>query len=156
MSKFTSLVKKLYYDKRVRFLFVGGLNTIVGVGTTYIIYLCFGLPLFSQATIPPLPMIVGTLTGQVVGTIHSYFWNKYFTFRSKEKSGKEFLRFVGVYAVQYLVTLGLTKLFDILINIPSLVTIVTTFVGVILSYIGHNFFSFRKTQTADKQEEKEE
>lgn len=155
MSKILSLIKKLYYDKRIRFLFVGVLNTVVGVGTTWLVYLCFGIPLFSQAAIPFVPMLIGTLAGQIVGTVHSYFWNKYFTFGSKEKSGQEFLRFLLVYAVQYCVTFGLTKLFDMWITVPGVVTVVTVFVGMILSYFGHNLFSFKKQNTAKGQKEEQ-
>ncbi|MBP5466013.1 MAG: GtrA family protein [Clostridia bacterium] len=143
MGKIKDFIKKLYYDKRVRFLFVGVLNTIVGVGITNLVYLCFGINIFAKEEIPLVPMIAGTLSGQIIGTIHSYFWNKYFTFRVKEKSGAEFLRFVIVYVIQYGVSLGLTALFNVWIAIPALVTVLTVLICTILSYLGHNFFSFK-------------
>ena len=143
-EKFKKLIKTLYYDKRVRFLFVGGLNTLVGVGVTWLVYVCFGVSIFEKEELVWYVYLTGTLAGQIVGTVHSYFWNKYFTFRSKERSGTEFLRFVLVYAVQYALNLGITALLNKLIAIPALVTVVTTFVCTVLSYLGHNFFSFRK------------
>ena len=143
MAKIGALIKTLYYDKRVRFLFVGVLNTIVGVGVTCLVYLAFGLPMFERENIPFTPMLVGTLSGQIVGTVHSYFWNKYFTFRSKEKSGAEFLRFVLVYVVQYGASLGLTALFNVIISRPLVVTVATVLVCTVLSYFGHNLFSFK-------------
>lgn len=155
MEKVKDVIKKLYYDKRIRFLFVGVLNTIVGFGITSLVYLCFGIKLFSKEEIPVIPMIVGTLSGQVIGTIHSYFWNKYFTFRVKEKSGAEFLRFVLVYVLQYLLSLGLTALFNLWITIPALVTVITILVCTVLSYIGHNFFSFRKKTEKAEDTDKE-
>lgn len=149
MSKFKAFVVGFFRDKRVRFLIVGGLNTIVGVGVTWIVYLCFGVSLFSEEELVWYVYLTGTLLGQIIGTIHSYFWNKYFTFRSKERSGKEFLKFVLVYAVQYGINLGLTALLNKLISIPALVTILTTIVCTVLSYLGHNFFSFRKKKAAN-------
>lgn len=145
MGGFKNFVVRFFQDKRVRFLIVGGLNTIVGIGVTWIVYLCFGVSIFaSQESMPLHVIVVGTLVGQIVGTVHSYFWNKYFTFRSKKKSIAEFLRFVLVYAVQYAVNLGLTALLDMLIEMPWLVTILVTLICTILSYFGHNLFSFRK------------
>ena len=44
------LFLKLYNDKRVRFLFVGCLNTLVGTGTTMLIYLAFGYGIFELVT----------------------------------------------------------------------------------------------------------
>lgn len=149
MGKFKAFVVRFFRDKRVRFLIVGGLNTIVGVGVTWIVYLCFGVSLFSEEELVWYVYLTGTLLGQIIGTIHSYFWNKYFTFRSKERSGKEFLKFVLVYAVQYGINLGLTALLNKLISIPALVTILTTIVCTVLSYLGHNFFSFRKKKAAN-------
>ena len=145
MSRFKEFLVRFFKDKRVRFLIVGGLNTVVGIGVTWIVYVCFGVSIFASKESMPLHVIViGTLTGQVVGTVHSYFWNKYFTFRSKKKSWAEFFRFVLVYAVQYGVNLGLTTLLDRLIAIPWLITVVVTLVCTLLSYFGHNLFSFRK------------
>ncbi len=145
MSKFCSFIKRVYYNQQIRFLFVGVLNTIVGVGITCLVYFLFGLPIFKRDDIPFIPMLIGTLSGQIIGTIHSYFWNRFFVFKSKDKSKTEFLRFVLVYVVQYLLNLGLTALFNkILHENPFVVTIITTLVCTIISYFGHKFFSFRK------------
>ena len=145
MSKFTNFVKKVYYNQQIRFLFVGGLNTIVGVGITCFVYYLFGLPIFERKDIPFTPMLVGTLSGQIIGTIHSYFWNRYFVFKSNDKSKKEFLRFTLVYVVQYLLNLGLTALFNLILHEnPLVVTIITTLVCTLISYFGHKFFSFKK------------
>jgi len=144
MSRIGGFIKKLYYNKIVRFLFVGCLNTVVGVGVTYLVYIAAGKPIFKPAVISAGLKFAATLAGQVVGTIHSYFWNKYFTFKSKEKSKKEFLRFVLVYAVQYGINYGLTLLLSRFINVAWLYTIIVTFICTAVSFVGHNFFSFKK------------
>lgn len=154
MSKFTNLVKRLYYDKRVRFLFVGVLNTIVGYGITMLVEVMLGLDIINtDETVPYYNLKVGvaTLTGQIIGMIHSYLWNKYFTFRSKTKSKSEIVRFILVSAAQYGVNVGLANLltqvgkWDLLFAMPVQI-ICSTIVG----YIGNNFFSF-KDQTADEE-----
>lgn len=154
MSKFTNLVKRLYYDKRVRFLFVGVLNTIVGYGVTMLVQIILGIDIFDTDTSVEgytVKLMIANLTGQIIGMIHSYFWNKYFTFRSTSKSAGEIVRFIIVSAAQYGVNVGLesllTNVFAWSILAAKPVQIVfSTLVG----YIGNNFFSF-KAQTADEE-----
>ena len=146
MSEFCKFIKKIYYNQQIRFLFVGVLNTIVGIGITCFVYFLFGLPVFERKNIPFIPMLVGTLSGHIIGTVHSYFWNRYFVFQSKDKSKKEFLRFALVYVVQYLLNLGLTALFNLILHEkPFVVTIIATLICTVISYFGHKFFSFRKS-----------
>ena len=95
-----NLILKLYNDKKVRFLFVGCLNTAVGMGTTLICYLIMGYGLFDQTDITAIQNFWATVIGYAVGTINSYLWNKFFTFKSSEKSFAEIARFVGVCALQ--------------------------------------------------------
>ena len=99
-----STIKKLFLYKFVRFLFVGGLNTAVG----YAIY----------ATLLYLGIhyIVSNATAYIIGTIHSYFWNKFFTFKRIKKSVNEFLRFVFVCICSFVIgTLTLYLLVDFLV-----------------------------------------
>ncbi|MEG2639567.1 MAG: GtrA family protein, partial [Clostridiales bacterium] len=87
----------------LRFLFVGVLNTIVGYGS-YWIGIKFGIH-----------FAIASLIGQILGTVHSYIWNKKFTFASKTESpGKtlgEMVRFSSVYAVQYVANVALIAIF---------------------------------------------
>lgn len=70
-----SLAKKLYRDRRVRFLFVGCLNTAVGTGSDLLLrYL-------------GLHYALSSALGTMIGTVHSYFWNKYFTYSQKRNPG---------------------------------------------------------------------
>ena len=89
MGKVWPLVKKLYHDRRARFLFVGCLNTVVGTGFD-MLFRFLGVH-----------YALSSALGTVIGTIHSYFWNKYFTYSQKKKSFAEAVRFVLVYALIY-------------------------------------------------------
>ncbi len=130
--KIVDWVKKVFGDKRIRFLFVGGLNTAVGYGF-YALFISIGLD----------PYVATTLS-TVLGVINSYFWNKYFTFRQPKKSLSEILRFVLVYAISYGANLGLVYVFIDMLGMNSYLSgVICLFVTTIVSYVGHNFFSFK-------------
>ena len=155
--KLKQLILKLYNDKRIRFLFVGCLNTLVGTGTTLLVYLAMGYGIFDQSNITSFETFLATVIGYAVGTVHSYIWNKFFTFKSKEKSVSEFLRFVMVCVVQYGVNYGLTLLAKQFIDMHFIYTIAVTLICMVISFIGHSLFSFGKkfTKNTDEKNEKE-
>ncbi|MGN1235037.1 MAG: GtrA family protein [Christensenellaceae bacterium] len=150
--KLIDLVKKLYYDMRIRFLFVGCLNTAIGFGTDALV--CF---LFQRFTSTPAAIyqVVAIWTGTLLGAINSYFWNKYFTFRSKKKSWREIGRFalvyIGCFLFSYLSQMGLQAWLGYadaswafyLVKLGVLV------VQTLLSWFGQKYFSFRKGKNND-------
>lgn len=135
--KIIAWVKKLFADKRVRFLMVGGINTAVGYGF-YALFIALGLNAYLATTL-----------STVLGVINSYFWNKYFTFRQPKKSLSELLRFVTVYTISYGANLVLVYLFVDYWGIDKYLSgVLCLFVTTLVSYVGHNFFSFKNK--ADK------
>ncbi len=124
-------IKNLYKDKKIRFLFVGVLNTAVGYGL-YALFIFFGWH-----------YIVAQTLSTLIGVAHSYVWNKYFTFGKTARSFKEALRFVSVYVVSYLISLLLQYLMidkaGMSAYIAGLISLVFT---TVISYVGHNFYSF--------------
>lgn len=152
-------MKKLFlwmksWDRKLKFVFVGGLNTAVGISIELIIYLIMGLP-FSLSTkelATPLQILLATVISYTIGTIHSYLWNKYFTFESKEKSLGEVFRFISVYVVQlganYLLKLFFVQVCEINTYVAMVLTL---FVTTIMSYVGHTTFSFRKKKEISNQ-----
>lgn len=70
-------------DKKLaKYLCVGILNTIVGFGIIFLL-MFFGVN----------PEI-SNLIGYAIGIIFSYVMNKFFTFESKNRSKKEFIKFI--------------------------------------------------------------
>lgn len=129
------LLQKLFGDKRIRFLFVGGLNTAVGYGI-YALLVFFNMNVYLANTI-----------STVVGVIHSYFWNKYFTFRSPGRSFWEIVRFLSVYLLNFLAGMGLLALFHGVLHADKyLAGLASLLVTTVVSYLGHNYFSFRKAR----------
>ena len=125
-------LKLLFERKEIRFLFVGGINTAVGYGVYALCIFC------------GLHYAFAPLMSAIIGVANSYLWNKYFTFRKKDKSTSEMARFIMVYAVSYVVNLGLLyvlidrlKISEYLAGIFALVAIT------LISYFGHNNFSFK-------------
>ena len=154
------MFKKLFrkakaLDKRIKFLFVGCLNTLVGVLVEIIVYLICGIPFsFSNKVNAGLSVIIiASAVSQIVGTLHSYIWNKYFTFESKNKSISEFFKFISVYALAFCISIGLKYLLNNVANINVYISmVITLFVTTVISYVGHNFFSFaqRKKNSESK------
>jgi putative flippase GtrA len=123
----------LFKDMKIRFLFVGILNTIVGYGV-------YALCIYEGLSYSPALIIT-----YLVGIAHSYFWNKFFTFRSREKSLGEIVRFFLVYIAAYLVNLvTLYVCVDGMKMNVYFVGIAAMFITTLISYLGHKTISFRK------------
>ena len=53
----------------------------------------------------------------ILGIIHSYLWNRFFTFKSKEKASKEIVKFFFVYLISYLIGCATLYIFKNKLNI---------------------------------------
>ena len=88
----------------------------------------------------------------VVGSVVSYFLNKYFTFQNKEHSWKIVVKFAINITVCYLVAYGVAKPLVVRLLAGQTVTIqengamlVGMALFVMLNYIGQRLFAFKKT-----------
>ena len=86
----------------------------------------------------------------VVGSVVSFFLNKYFTFQNHEQSPKQVLRFIINVAVCYLVAYGAAKpiVLQLLAGQPTKVKEnLAMFIGMciftVLNYFGQRFFAFK-------------
>lgn len=126
------------YREQLRYLFVGGWNTIFG-------YLVFtGLYfLLNRRFHYSLIFIIS----YVISITNSYICNKVFVFKTRGNYLIEYLRFYLVYALSFVINLGalfiLVEYFKVhLLFAQAILTLLT----IILSYFGHKFFSFRNTR----------
>lgn len=116
----------------VRFVFVGVLNTIVGYGS-YLLFLYLGLH-----------YLFAVVFSHSIGVTHSYFWNKYWTFRNKTKSHKQKLKFVTVYCVTFALNAILLTFFVEFVRMsPQIGGFFALLIVTIASFCGHKFWSFR-------------
>lgn len=160
MKKFFKWLKSL--DKRIKFLLVGCLNTAVGIIAENVAFLIMGVPfsfslhMGAGLNIPVWQTAIATVANYLFGSINSFFWNKFFTFESEEKSPAEAVRFFVVCVLQAGLHFGLQTLCTNVIGIgTTLATIITTLITLVFSYVGHNFFSFKKQKPQGKQAEEQ-
>ena len=124
----------LFEDKKVRFLFVGVLNTIFG-------YAVYALFIYLK-----MHYFLAQLLSSILAIAHSYLWNKYFTFRSPGRSASEIIRFVSVYAVSYLLNMGILYVSIEFFKWDAYFAgFICLFVTTVISYGGHKNISFRGT-----------
>jgi putative flippase GtrA len=134
---------KLWNHSLVRFGIVGVLNTVIGTGVMFFSYNILGFGYW-----------VSSALNYIVGSIFSYFANKYFTFAKKEKSGKEILKFIGNICVCYLLAYGIAKPLTLVMigkiaKGPSIEIVeqIAMVVGMVLfvcfNYVGQKKFVFK-------------
>ena len=140
---------KLIDKTTFKFLLVGVINTLVGTGVMFLFYnLCGFNYWFSSAS------------NYVVGSIVSYFLNKYFTFKSNANNLKSIVKFVINISVCYLVAYGCAQKvvyfvcellkenveFFAFLNekwCDNLAMLAGMCIFVVLNYIGQRFFVFK-------------
>lgn len=140
-----------FFDKQfLKFCLVGIVNTLVGTAVMYGLYnLAHCGYWFSSAM------------NYVVGSVVSYFLNKYFTFKSRSQSWQEILRFIINIAVCYLLAYGMAKplvgmLFAGLSQKASdnVAMLAGMCIFTALNYLGQRFFTFRNVDGGAENGEK--
>jgi putative flippase GtrA len=136
------LVLSLWNHSFVRFLFVGVLNTFVGLSIAYLLLNAFGIDYW-----------VSTFAGNSIGAIVSYFLNKAFTFQSKVSIGRSIWKFAAVIIVCYVVAYSAARgISDVLLGFiriedpvwsDNLAVLIGTGLYTISNYMGQRFFVFR-------------
>ena len=133
-------MKKIFERQEFRFLFVGGLNTLVGYGVYAILLLL------------NLNYLIANTISTVIGVLHSYLWNRFFTFKSKEKAGKELIKFISVYIISYLIgTVSLYCFTGILNLSPYVAGLINLVITTLISWFGHKYFSFSNNKFSVKE-----
>ena len=145
-------LKKFFDIKFWKFLLVGALNTLVGEGVVLVLTNPIGWKNYDWG--PAAAAFVGV----VVGSIVSYFLNKHFTFKNKEKGIKPAIRFTLNIAVCLLIRMlaatGVSALskslgwamfgMDVNTFAGNLSWAVGACVFVACNYVGQRFFAFRE------------
>ena len=137
MKKFLSL----FDAKLLRFLIVGVINTLVGMAIMFGLYNLAGCTYW-----------VSSAANYILTSILSFFLNKYFTFKNKEQSLSQVLRFVINIAVCYLAAYGIAKPLCLRLMANASVSLrdnVSMLVGMVLftglNYLGQRLFAFRES-----------
>ena len=125
--------------KTIKFIFVGILNTLVGTGVMFFSYNILGLGYW-----------ISSALNYIIGSILSYFLNKYFTFKSKRNGIGSILRFVINISLCYFIAYGIAKpvVTHILLGYSYVIRDnISMLFGmglfVVLSYIGQRYIVFK-------------
>lgn len=137
-------MRKLLDKTFLKFILVGIVNTLFGTAVMFVFYNVFGLSYW-----------LSSASNYFFGSILSYFLNKRFTFKNKDRSFLVVLKFTLNIAVCYGIAYGVAKPLAAAIlsginvslelqeNIAMLVGM-CLFVG--LNYLGQRFFAFAKKE----------
>lgn len=143
-----SFIRQFFDIKFWKFILVGILNTVVGTGLQFLFFNLFGWNEW-----------ISSMIGYILGSILSYFLNKYFTFKNSEKGWKPVARFalnIAVcYTLAYTIAIPLTKWICTANSLTMFGWSVETFAGncsmivgsclfVAFNYIGQRFFAFKE------------
>lgn len=142
-------LKKIFDPTFFRFIVVGCVNTLVGYGVMFGLYNLAGLHKFGD-----MGYWISSAANYVVGSIVSFFLNKHFTFRNREKGAGVVARFVVNISVCYLLAYGLAKpaaawvLGGLSLSEQvqgNLTMLAGSGLFVFLNYFGQRFFAFKET-----------
>ncbi|MBR1770204.1 MAG: GtrA family protein [Bacteroidales bacterium] len=142
-------ILKKFFDKTfLKFLIVGVINTVFGTAIMFVAYNVFNLSYWFSS-----------FANYFLGSILSYFLNKYYTFRYKKRSWSSVFRFALNIVCCYLVAYGFARPFiRFLLSSfsPSVqdnaAMLLGTGIFMILNFAGQKYFAFRKS--SDEEAEK--
>ena len=132
----TGLVRRLLADRRFRFLLVGGINVLQGIGWFAVFY-----PLVGDR----IPYIAVLVLVYAISIPIGFVLYRTLVFRVAGQWLTDLARFTLVQAMAFLINLGSLPFFHEVLGVPLLIAQALS-IGVILvfNYTGHLYFSFRR------------
>jgi putative flippase GtrA len=125
------LEKHSLLDQFPKFACVGLLNTIVGYGAFFILSDYFYY-------------LLALVLSHIIGVIHSYLWNKFWVFKSKQFSILEFAKFNFVYLFVLLANLVTLYISVSILTINAKIAQLAILpIITLITYAGQKYFSFR-------------
>jgi len=125
-------IRALLAREQVRFLLVGGVNTVVGYGFFALFLLFFGY-------------LASLYLSYAVGVSVAFVLHRRFTFLVSGNVVVDFVRFVGVYVISLAVNTAVLPLMVEVAGLhPLAAQAVALVVTTLISYVGHKWFSFRR------------
>jgi len=137
-------MRALLDDTRFRFLLVGGWNTVFGYCLFWLLY-----ELFSRVfELRYVAYTSAQMVGWVIAVLNAYVLHRKVTFRSTttgRAAWSEFFRFMQTYFAMFLFGLAFLPFLVEMVGLdPRVAALVATAVGVVISYVGHRFRTFRQ------------
>jgi putative flippase GtrA len=136
------MLSRLAREESVRFIVVGGINTVVG----------YGLFALFQLTIGHVIGYLGSLyLSYALAMVVAFTLHRRYTFRVTGSGNRlvDFGRFVAVNLVSLAInSVTLPLLVELAHLHPLVAQAIVVVVSVLVSYFGHKWFSFRRTHAA--------
>ncbi len=141
-------LRKIFDPTLFRFLLVGVVNTMVGCGVMFGLYNLAGLHRWGDAG-----YWLSSAANYIVGSTVSFFLNKRFTFRNREKGPKVALRFALNILVCWLLAYGLAKPAAAAAlgylgwsgqSVGNLTMLAGSVLFIVMNYFGQRFFAFKE------------
>lgn len=133
-------MKKLIDSTMIRFLLVGVFNTLVGCATMLLLYNTANFSYWGA-----------TSTAYIIGSIISFFLNKYFTFQRSVWSWIQVSKFIVNIISCYLLAYGIAKPLVLMTLSNQKIRLqenIAILIGeclyAVLNYLGQKFFTFRE------------
>ena len=130
-----------------KFAAVGAFNTFLDWGVLNFLMLITGIT-------AGVGFSIFKATSFTLATIAAYFWNKYWTFNSKEKSNtREVGRFISVSVIGFIINVSLASLIIFIFHKTTVVTpeqlaniaaACATLASLVWNFLGYKLFVFKK------------
>lgn len=144
MKKIVEIVKKLYYNETMRYLFIGGCTTLVNLATFAVF-----------CDVLDMNVTLGNVLSIIIAILFAYVSNKIFVFSSKTEGLKEMIselcRFVGGRLSTMAIEVGGVYLIYNMMGYPKMAAkLITQILVIIGNYFISKFFVFRNRDGAEK------
>ncbi|WP_010494530.1 GtrA family protein [Paenibacillus elgii] len=123
------MIRKLYNNELIRFLFVGGLNT------------AFGYSIFALFIFVGLHYSLASLFSTIIGILFNFKSTGILVFNSKKNS--LIYKFIAVYGIVYLINVSLLKILSLFITNVYFSGAIILLPLAVLSYILNKKFVFK-------------
>lgn len=144
MKKIVEIVKKLYYNETMRYLFIGGCTTLVNL-ITFAVF----------CDVLDMNVTLGNVLSIILAILFAYVSNKIFVFSSKTEGLKEMFselcRFVGGRLSTMAIEVGGVYLIYNMMGYPKMAAkLITQILVIIGNYFISKFFVFRNRDGEQK------
>lgn len=130
-------VKKTIFQL-VKFVIVGLTNTAITMAAIFILWELFKVNRYAANGI-----------GYLLGFLNSFLLNKLWTFKSKNPPLREFLFFLLIFAISYLIQLGSLYCLEIVGLNARVATVLGMGVYTCVNFVGNRLFTFKgRSKTA--------
>jgi putative flippase GtrA len=137
------LLRALTNDQRIRFLAVGGVNTVVGYG----LFAAFDLSVFAGI---PFGYMLSLTLSYAIAIALAFILYRRFVFRVTGQVWTDLTRFVSVYLVSIAVNAAALPILIEVLGLNSLIAQAILLVcTTLISFFGHREFSFRRSSESE-------